>query len=72
MTPRKLNNSHLFFQICFSIPYFFSAIGKAVEGRLEIVHEDTGCMVVMARFIARRGNNRRGKAAGLHRRGKKV
>jgi hypothetical protein len=72
MTPSKLNNSFLFFQICFSISFSFSVIGKEAEGWWEIVLEDIGGVGVTASFIAPWCNNRGGKAAGLRRHGKKA
>jgi hypothetical protein len=70
MTPHKLNNS-LFFGICFSISYFFLAIGKEAERRWKIVQEDFGCVGATTSFIASWCNNRGSKVAGLHRHGKK-
>jgi hypothetical protein len=51
----------------FSIPSFFSAIGKETEGWWEIMQEDVGCAEVTARFIAPWCNNHRGEVVGLHR-----
>jgi hypothetical protein len=55
-------------------PYlsFFSAIGKEAGRQWEIMWEEVGCIGVTTSFIALRCNNRGGKVAGLHRRGKKA
>jgi hypothetical protein len=70
MTPHKLNNSLLFFHICFTISSFFSAVGMEAEERWDIMREDVGCAGATAHLIAPRCNNRRGKAAGLRSRRK--
>jgi hypothetical protein len=71
MTPRKLNNTLLSFQIYFSIPLSFSVVRREAEEWWNIVWEDVGCAGATAHFIAPWCNNQGGKAVGLHRRGKK-
>jgi hypothetical protein len=71
MTPRKLNNSLLFFNL-FLYLSFFSAIGKEAGRWWEIVSEDVGCAGAIASFIAPWCNNRGGKAAGHCRHSKKA
>jgi hypothetical protein len=70
MTPRKLNNS-LPFSDLFLYLSFFSAVGNEAGRQWEIMWEDIGCVGATTSFIALRCNNRGGKAAGLHMRGKK-
>jgi hypothetical protein len=57
MTPRKLNNSILFYRICFSILSIFSAVVNEAGRQWEMVWEDVGCAGATANFIAPRCNN---------------
>jgi hypothetical protein len=62
----------LVFQISFSIPSFFSAVGKEAEGWWEIMPEDVGYAGVTTSFVDTQCNNRGGEMTGLRRRGKKA
>jgi hypothetical protein len=72
MTPRKLNDSLLFFLDLFLYLSIFSAVGKEAGRWWEIEQEDVGCIGASASFIAPWCSNRGGKVPGLHMHGKKV
>jgi hypothetical protein len=72
-TPSMLNNSLLFSRFCFSISLsLFSAVGKEMGRRREIMQKDVGCARATTSFIALWFKKLGDKVAGLHRRCKKA
>jgi hypothetical protein len=72
MTPRKLNNSLLYFLDLFLYLSFFLPIGKEARRWWEIMREDVACAGATVIFIALQCNNRGVKVVELRRRGKKA